>query len=87
MWIHRYFEGITEISLPRERRKQITKKVTDQEGKQDQSLACIRLYLTSPVLPEVTFVASSLQQQVSMLTVVHLKRAKEMARKILKLKR
>lgn len=86
MSMERYLERINFITLARARRKQFEEMGTEAEEKTYQSLACTLLYIGSGVLPQPTFVTSSLQQQIAILKVGYLVLANGRARELLKLK-
>lgn len=82
----RYLERLKPITMSRARRKQRTDKATEIEIKQYRSLACTLMYLGNGVLPQASYITSSLQQMVSRVNVEQLSVANEMLKEMLKLK-
>jgi len=82
----RYIERLKPIILSRARRKQRTEAATEVELKQYRSLACTLMYLGNGVLPQASYVTSTLQQQISKVFVEQLVMANGMLKELRALK-
>ena len=85
MMMNGYMKELREISLSKERRKQLNENATESETTLFRSLAGTMLWLGKGVLPPAAYASSAMQQRLSNLKVGHVIEANDMVRDIKKL--